>query len=211
LNKTTKKYQLFCPLRRYIIRFGLSGNWLRKDIDTDCLLEVIKENEDVIFEFWGSYKTKQSNIGGESDSEVKRFITELMVSTNVILHGPVHPSQLAKEFKRMDGFLICYDILKDQCHGTNYHKVMEYLSTGKVVVSNNITTYSSFPNLLEMSESRTNNDNLSAVFKNVVINLQHYNQEAFQDIRTNFAIGNLYSKKVIEIEKLLNKDFQNEL
>ncbi|MCX6210153.1 MAG: hypothetical protein NTZ59_11830, partial [Bacteroidetes bacterium] len=188
-----------------IIRFGLSGNWLRKDIDTDCLLEIVKENEEVIFEFWGSYKTIQSNIGGESDTEVKRFIAELMVSKNVVLHGPIHPSELAQEFRRMDGFLICYDILKDQSHGTNYHKVMEYLSTGKVVVSNNITTYASIPNLLEMSDSRTNNNNLPTIFKNVVSNLKHYNHPAFQALRSNFAKSNLYSKKIGEIEKILKK------
>jgi hypothetical protein len=187
------------------IRFGLSGNWLRKDIDTDCLQQIIKENEDVIFEFWGSYKTKQSNIGGESDSEVKRFIAELMVFTNVILHGPVHPRQLAKEFKRMDGFLICYDILKDQCHGTNYHKVMEYLSTGKVVVSNNITTYSSFPNLLEMSESRINNEELPILFKKVVNNLSYFNKSEFINTRRDFAISNLYSNKIIEVETLIQQ------
>jgi hypothetical protein len=187
------------------IRVGLSGNWLRKDIDTDCLIQIVKENENVIFEFWGSYKTKQSNIGGESDTEVKRFIAELMISKNVNLHGPIHPSNLAQEFRRMDAFLICYDILKDQCHGTNYHKVMEYLSTGKVVVSNNITTYASIPNLLEMSESRTNNNNLPTIFKNVVSNLKHYNQPAFQALRSNFAKSNLYSKKIEEIEELLTK------
>lgn len=186
-------------------RVGLSGNWLRKDIDTDCLVQIIKENENAIFEFWGSYETKQSNIGGESDTEVKLFISELKSSKNVILHGPIHPKKLAQEFKRMDAFLICYDILKDQCHGTNYHKVMEYLSTGKVVVSNNITTYSPIKNLMEMSDSRTDNKDLPAIFKNVITNLQHYNQQEFQALRSNFAISNLYSKKVGEIENLLNK------
>lgn len=187
------------------LRFGLSGNWLRKDIDTKCLLQIIKENEDVIFELWGSYKSKQSNIGGESNTSVVRFIAELMVSKNVVLHGPIHPHKLAEEFKRMDGFLICYDIIKDQSKGTNYHKVMEYLSTGKVVISNNITTYTNLPDLIVMNESRVNNDELPLIFKTVISNISHYNNQSLQDLRSNFAIGNLYAKKIEEIEKLLSK------
>lgn len=188
------------------LRFGLSGNWLRKDIDTKCLLQIIKENENIIFEFWGSYKSQQSNIGGDSDTEVKQFVAELMVSDNVVLHGPIHPSKLAQEFRRMDGFLICYDIIKDQSKGTNYHKVMEYLSTGKVVVSNNISTYITLPDLIIMSESRLNNDNLPSIFKQVISNISHYNNESLQTLRSNFALDNLYAKKIEEIESLLNNN-----
>lgn len=183
------------------IRFGLSGNWLRKDLDRDTLLEIIKQNDDVIFEFWGSYKAKQSNIGGADDSEMKRFIAELMVAQNVVLHGPIHPSKLAEEYKRMDGFIICYDILKDQSRGTNYHKVMEYLSTGKVIVSNNVTTYANMTNMMAMSSSRINNNELPVLFKQVVNNLEYYNMEQFQNSRVQFAHSNLYSKKIDEIVK----------
>lgn len=188
------------------IRFGLSGNWLRKDIDTKILLEIIKDNENVIFEFWGSFKSKQSNIGGESDSEVNQFIAELMVSENVILNGPVHPSKLSQEFRRMDGFLICYDIIKDQSKGTNYHKVMEYLSTGKVVVSNNITTYAKIPDLIVMTDSRVDNKELPEIFKSVITNLNHFNSNEMQASRRNFALSNLYEHKIVEIENLLSKN-----
>lgn len=187
-----------------VIRFGLSGNWLRKDLDRDCLLQIIKQNDDVIFEFWGSYKAKQSNIGGADDSEIKRFIAELMVSKNVVIHGPIHPSKLAEEYRRMDGFIICYDILKDQSRGTNYHKVMEYLSTGKVVVSNNITAYANMPNMIAMSNSRTNNSELPALFKQVVNNLEYYNLQQFRDMRIQFAHSNFYSKKIEEIEQIID-------
>jgi len=138
---------------------------LRTDLDVGCLIKIITENPEVIFEFWGTYEAKQSNIGGGSDKEVEQFISQLQQARNVVLHGPVHPKQLAVEFQRMNAFLICYDIQKDQSRGTNYHKVMEYLSTGQVVISNNITTYSSLPNLLEMTVSRTDNNELPALLK----------------------------------------------
>lgn len=185
-----------------IIRVGLSGNWLRPDIDTKCLLKIIEENSAIIFEFWGSYQLNQSNIGGSNDTAIVQFIEKLKKSKNVLLHGPIHPKYLAIEFQRMDAFLITYDILKDQSKGTNYHKVMEYLSTGKVVVSNNITTYSKIPNLIEMSSSRVNNDDLPFIFKKVTAKLEYYNQIEFSNARKAFATENLYSKKILQLEKI---------
>ena len=80
---------------------------------------------------------------------------------------------------------------------------MEYLSTGYVIVSNNITTYSSLPNLIEMTASRTHNKELPQLFKTVISNLKHYNQPQFVDARQEFALSNLYSKKICEIEKII--------
>jgi hypothetical protein len=64
-----------------------------------------------------------------------------MAAPNVILHGMVSPELLSKELRRMDAFLICYDVTKDQSKGTNYHKVMEYLAYGRPIVSNYISRY----------------------------------------------------------------------
>ena len=185
------------------IRVGLSGNWLRTDIDTNCLMQIINENPTVVFEFWGSYQEKQSNIGGGRDEMIATFIVQLISKKNVIMHGVVHPKELAIQFQRMDVFLICYDILKDQSKGTNYHKVMEYLSTGKVVVSNNITTYKPLPNLVIMTKERDNNDNLPALFKEVINKLDYYNSDDLKIERTQFANSNTYSNKIINIENLL--------
>ena len=55
---------------------------------------------------------------------------------------------------------------------------MEYLSTGKVIISNNITTYQNI-NLIEMTNSRQNNDDLPQLFKTVINNLEIYNNISF--------------------------------
>ena len=184
------------------VRIGLSGNWLRTDIDTDVLLQIIQENPEVLFEFWGSYKSKQSNIGGGSDKEIASFIEQLISKENVIMHGVVHPKELAIQFQRMDAFLICYDILEDQSKGTNYHKVMEYLSTGKVVISNNISTYQNL-GLIEMNKSRIDNKELPELFIEVVSNFNIYNNDILMKKRREFALENSYSNKITEIEKII--------
>jgi len=100
----------------------------------------------------------------------------------------------------MDVFLICYDIIKDQCKGTNYHKVMEYLSTGKVIVSNNITTYHERPDLVTMISDRSSNRDLPTLFKKVIENLEEYNSSALQKSRREFAAENTYQKQIERIE-----------
>ena len=182
---------------------GFSGNLLRTDIDRGTFLQIIRENPDVLFECWGSYQLENTNIRSSSDDETSVFINFLLQCKNVVLHGPVSPVVLAKEFHRMDAFLICYDIKKDQSKGTNYHKVMEYVSTGKITISNNITTYKNQPALIQMTDEREHNNNLPQLFKMVVTDLPRYNSAEFQQRRIAFASDNTYAKQINRIEKIM--------
>ncbi|MBS1659714.1 MAG: hypothetical protein JST68_01550 [Bacteroidetes bacterium] len=187
------------------IRVGLSGNLVRPDMDRPTLLQIVAENPDVIFECWGSYSYNQSNIGGSDDSDTAAFIEALRSHPNVVLHGAVSSSELAKAIHRMDAFLICYDINKDQSKGTNYHKIMEYLSTGKVVISNNVTTYKDKPGLLKMTEERTDNHRLPALFKEVIGNIRQYNDTTCQETRIAFARENTYDKQLDRIAAFITE------
>jgi hypothetical protein len=124
-----------------IIRIGMSGNFLRPDIDRPTLLEIIRTHADILFECFGAYEFKKSNLGGSADANTIAYIEALQKAPNVILHGMIRPEELAKELRRMDAFLICYDVEKDQSKGTNYHKVMEYLAYGKPLITNCISRY----------------------------------------------------------------------
>jgi FkbM family methyltransferase len=188
---------------------GLSGNLLRKDIDRAILLEILSENPEVTFEFWGSYETRSSNIGGTDDEETTFFIKHLKTLPNVILHGAVPSTELAKAIQRMDAFLICYDVKKDQSKGTNYHKVIEYLATGKVIVSNNISSYSGKPELVQMVSERDNNEQLPILLNKVLGNLPFYNSYESQQIRREFAKNNTYDKQLERIEKIIDKSWSS--
>lgn len=186
------------------IRVGVSGNLVRPDIDTEIFLRIIRENPAVIFECWGSYNLSQSNLGGGDSEQIRAFIEELKSCPNVVLHGPVSSRQLATAMRRMDAFLICYDVNRDQSKGTNYHKIMEYLSTGKVIISNNVSTYTNAPNLVQMVRERNNNAKLPALFKHIIERLAEYNSPELQQERIAFAKSNLYSNNVQTIEEKLH-------
>jgi glycosyltransferase involved in cell wall biosynthesis len=196
-----------CRLDNYVpgspLRIGYAGNLLRTDIDTACLLQIIRENPEVQFEFWGAYKYTDSNIGGAGDDEKQHFVQALLNQGNVVLHGPVPSSELAKAYTRIDAFIICYDILKDQSKGTNYHKVIEYLSTGKVIISNNITTYKHTKELLVMANSRNSNEELPGIFKEVIGSIAYYNSKELMQKRRQYAEENLYPRQLELIEEIL--------
>ncbi|MFM9840730.1 MAG: hypothetical protein ACKVOQ_20860 [Cyclobacteriaceae bacterium] len=185
------------------IRVGFSGNLLRIDTDRETLLQIVQENKQCIFEFWGSYTTAQANIGGHEDASAKKFIESLRHHKHVILHGAVAAQELAKSIKRMDVFLICYDVKRDQSKGTNYHKVMEYMATGKVIVSNNITTYRDEPDLVRMISERISNDSLPLLFSKVLGDLTNQNSVSIQAKRIAFAKMNAYKEQLLKIESMI--------
>jgi hypothetical protein len=185
------------------IRVGFSGNLLRPDIDRPVFLQIIQENPAVLFECWGSYRLEDANIGGGLDKQTVVFINQLRAAPNVVLHGAVAAEKLAVGYRQMDAFLICYDIEKDQSRGTNYHKLMEYLGSGKVVIANNITTYQDQPALIQMINERDNNRLLPVLFKKVIANLEYHNSPALQQQRRAFAGMNTYLKQVERIQDIV--------
>ena len=160
----------------------------------------------VIFEFFGSYTQKQSNISGVENNEVKDFVRTLQSCSNVVLHGAIAYEMLAEAIQNMDAFLICYDIKKDQSKGTNYHKIMEYLSTGKVIISNNVTTYKKEPELLQMTDERENNSQLPGLFKKIMNDLEWFNNSTLQQKRIAFAKNNSYQKQIERIEEIITQN-----
>jgi glycosyltransferase involved in cell wall biosynthesis len=197
---SVKKYDLG------LIHVGYAGNLFRQDIDTDIFVEIIKNNQNCIFHFWGNIDPKIGNLSPIYNvGYYTNFINQLKLHNNVILHGVVEFDLLADAYKTIDVFINCYNILKDQSKGTNYHKLMEYLSTGKVVVSNNTTSYNTFgDDFIVMCKSRTDNLEMPDLFFKVVNNLSYYNSEFLQKQRINFAKDNTYSSNIAKIEQFIS-------
>jgi hypothetical protein len=188
------------------VLIGFSGNLLRNDIDREVLLQIVEENQQCIFNFWGSYTTEQSNIGGIADDLTVQFINKLQAMRNAVLHGVVPSRELAESINRMDAFLICYDVLRDQSKGTNYHKVMEYLATGKVIISNNITTYNNRRDLVQMVVERDTNVKLPLLFSNIISNLAIHITKDLSLARREFASLNTYNNQIERIERLIYEE-----
>lgn len=190
------------------IRVGYSGNLLRNDLDTNTLLSIIQSYPNIKFEFWGenNFNTSKIHLPQDVGAEARSFIRTLQTLPNVILHGPVSSSKLASGLRAMDILLICYNIKNAQ----NSHKVLEYLGTGKVVISTYLNAYvHSQPRLIEMVSSTDNNDEFSKLFSKVINNLEEYNSLEQHNLRTDFARQHSYSSNVQKIERFVNKSINH--
>jgi hypothetical protein len=135
--------------------------------------------------------------------DARLFIESIKKLTNVIIHGQVSTFELAKGLKRMDAFLIAYKTESGKSEVTNSHKILEYLGSGKVIISNTIATYRNRPELIQMVSEKNMNDNLACLFKNVTNNLEYHNSKDFQRIRIDYATEHTYSKQIDNISELI--------
>ena len=186
------------------LRIGYSGSMVRNDLDIKTFLEIIEAHSDKIFEFWGENNFMKSSIHLPQDisEQTKHFLDTLNKLPNVIMHGAVAPVVLAEGLKQMDVLLICYNIKDDQ----NHHKVLEYLGTGKVIISSYMSSYyDKRGHLFEMVNSKENNEELPGLFAKVIADLGYYNSPKNVNERIAFASAFSYPNQIKKIEEFLNK------
>jgi len=184
------------------IRVGYVGNLTRWATDYDQLEDLIRNHPECIFEFFGPkyYQDRPLDCVERGES----YLTFLEQADNVVLHGSKSPEFIAEASQRIDIWLACYDARRDvnadEKGISNSHKLMEYLATGKVVVSNLFTMYSEVSELLAMLPSASN-DGFAEHFSSVVRELKKWNARDLQQRRVQFALSNTYTNQA---ERLLS-------
>jgi glycosyltransferase involved in cell wall biosynthesis len=113
--------------RRGPLRVGYAGNLTRPILDRPTLWALIRAHLGAEFHFWGQRE------GG--DPEAREFCRELERQPNVRLHGAVPPEELAKRLAAMDCLLLAYRSHATESDLSNAHKILEYFSTGRAVLS----------------------------------------------------------------------------
>lgn len=189
------------------IKIGYSGSLLRFDIDHVIFLKIVRDNPSVEFHLFGEYDYSHSSIHTKNNynEQCVDFIDLIKAENNVLLHGVLNTDELSCMFRQMDGFMICYDIAKEQSKGTNYHKILEYLASGKVVISNNVSTYERrFPGMIEMVKERDSNRNLPELFNHTIQNLTFFNSQEKQDERIAFSANYTMKNQIKKIQDALN-------
>ena len=179
-------------------RVGYAGNLMRRPVNRPVLHAMVESNPRVSFHFWGT-----SERTDEADEDSLRFVEFLRGVPNVTLHGAVSPEELATELQDMDCMVLAYSEDQRESDRSNSHKILEYLSTGKVVVSSRISTYEKEPDLLRMPN--TDDDTaLPALLQDTLARLPEFNSERLQSLRRTFALDNTYAKQLDRIESRLD-------
>jgi glycosyltransferase involved in cell wall biosynthesis len=197
-----KEYQLKSDYTTLTV--GYIGNLLIGALDRKAMMNVIQENKTVKFIFWGQYKIGQDNAMPGDAPDTWEFISFLENSKNVHLAGPKDQKELTNEILKADVFWLCYDAdYTWAVDGSNSHKILEYLATGKPVISSFISFYKN-TDLLYMQDSK-NNLFYPQFFKKEILSLPIHETKNKIEHRIRFALSNSYSHKIDEIDKILSQ------
>lgn len=182
------------------IQVGYIGNLFMKNIDRNVLKQVIKQNQDCHFHFFGATEPNMSNITAWTTDESLQFVDFLKTSKNVTCYGAVPSHQIPEKIDNIAIFLLCYQPDAENII-SNSHKILEYLSTGKSVLSSYIQEYKT-SELITMCEENSN-ENFTKFFTEIKNNLGIYNSIENRKRRTDFARSNSYDAKIEEIENYI--------
>ena len=164
------------------------------------MIEVIKKHKEIDFIFWGQYQILQDKLGSYNSDETNVFINELLQLSNVTLKGPVAKKELVTQIKNVHFFWICYNkINSPNWDGSNSHKILEYLATGKPVISHFLETYQTFPDLILMNHE-VSNENYHNLFNEGIKNLNLSLSKESIERRIKFAHSNSYSNQIEFVE-----------
>ena len=155
---------------------------------------MIRRNPLIEFHFYGNYVPDLQNTSHQQWDLFLRSVS------NVIFHGLMGTKELVAAYKDMDLFILCYKPDLQNYHGENSHKIIEYLSTGKVIVSSYISLYEN-TQLFEMDAP--GNAGFLNIFNQVVNDLSTYNQLDKMQMRRTFAMDNSYVKQLERIENVI--------
>jgi glycosyltransferase involved in cell wall biosynthesis len=177
---------------------GYVGNILHPSLDTGNLRRMVECCPEATFHFWGPYTERET--GFAAPEEQLGFVRFLADMPNARLHGSRTPEALAAAMQQMDAFALAYTT-KRLYDGSNSHKILEYLSTGKVVVSSRMSAYAARRDLLVMTEE--GNDELPELMKATLARLDEHNHPARQMLRRQFALDNSYARQLDRVVDLL--------
>lgn len=162
-------------------------------LDIPILETIISSHHNIEFHFFG--EPTRIGVSAKMDSW-HEFLT---VQKNVICHGNLGVAELASNLKNMDAFLFCYKPDYINYHAENSHKVLEYLSTGKVIISTWLSVYEHL-DLYPMT-TKNKNEDLPVLFNQIMENLELWNTRKAVTRRKNYALNNSYRQN---IERLSN-------
>lgn len=184
------------------VRIGYAGNLVNPAVGRDVLRVMIAAHPEVEFHFWGPYEILPYML--PVAPEIPAFIDFLRRAPNVRLHGPTPSAVLAREMQAMDVFLLAYSPAGPAYDCSNSHKILEYLSTGKVTVSSRISTYADRRDLLVMPQDG-DDAKLPELLDRVLERLDELNSPERQALRRAFALENTYSCHIDRIAALVSQ------
>lgn len=175
------------------------GNLLMKSFDAELMLRLAKTYQNCDFILIGS--TTTNHLTRDVDFERLATLALLKACPNVKFIGELFYDEAFATINVCDIMLLMYFNFNRPFD--NSSKLMSYLSTGKVVVSNPVSEYSN-TDLLCFAADR---DSFIELFGRVVSDLDFWNSNKKTTERKNYVQQYSYSNLISEIDSLITQKF----
>ena len=169
------------------LRVGYAGNLANASFNRPVIETILGEHPGIDFHFWGP-------LPGSGDLWQSR--------PNVRLHGMVEPAVLAGALSGMDLLLLSYRTSASY-DKSNSHKLLEYLSTGRPVVSSRLHQYEGMEEGLFVMSDDDEDETLPARFGWAVRNLDLLNEPDRVKQRQAYALEHTYSRQIARVAEVL--------
>jgi len=173
---------------------GYVGNLSADGIDWSMIERLVRDNPEVTFRLIGP-------TGGLTDPRERTIALRLEELPNCEMPGLVPAEKVVEQAKDIDLWLVCYDIARRPDAAINTHKVLEYLATGKAVLSNYIGAYDG-TGLLHMPATHSN-DTMPAILARILADPQRTNTAADMTRRAAFALEYSYDGNLDQMNRFL--------
>ncbi|MEM9354943.1 MAG: hypothetical protein AAGB04_01900 [Pseudomonadota bacterium] len=128
--------------------------------------------------------------------------TSAFTCDNIEFTGPKTADEILDIAHNVDVWLMAYDRHRDVDGGTNPHKLLEYLATGKIVVSNWAEAYAE--NDLLVMPPTPDNAPLPALVADTLANLDKLNAPANRARRAAYTLGFSYAAHLKAIDATMD-------
>ena len=178
------------------VRVVYSGNLAMPSIDWIVLDNIVGDNATTEFCFIGPGNNRFDGDVGMNDAKRR-----VLAADNTKVLGTVSSDMLQGYYRSADLLIIAY---REEFHAyqANPHKMMEYLASGKMIVSSYCAEYSdlSKKGLIMMSDR---NAEFPECFSRALKELPRWNTEVLGKERQQFAGENTYDKQIDRIEQII--------
>ncbi len=178
------------------LKIGYVGNLNYPLLDFKELKKIIEGNNNLDFHFIGP--NGNSNLSKEPNP----FWEKMETRTNVHLLGSQPFKDIPAYLSQFDALLLCYKGFEYKIFLSNNHKMLEYLSSGKPVISHYVDEYREEDDLLYMHNDEK--QDFSHFFNEIIHNLDKLESRFKVDLRRSYAKQNLYKEKAIRLIELVS-------
>jgi glycosyltransferase involved in cell wall biosynthesis len=166
--------------------FMYIGNLDHGFLNIDLFEKLVSTHPKFRFRLVGPYDPK------------KNLYQRLKIFQHVEFVGRIPSYEIPQMLDRADALILLYG------KGFNFssHKILEYLSSGKAIISTYMHEYLGKESLLYMSQT---DEEYLEQFSRVTGNIEYFNSHALMESRIRFALDHTYSQQIERLEKYINE------